>query len=394
MKIKPIKTIPSAGPDITEAEIKLVNQAIRSGWYERRNLHLDLLTAAIQRHTDKRYCLPTSSGTAAIHLALLGLNIGPGDEVIVPDITWTASAAPIHYVGATPVFCDIDERSWCLSPASFEERITKKTKAVIVVNLYGNMVDIEPIRSIARRRGIAIIEDAAESIGGEYRGRPAGTLGDVGIFSFNATKLVIAGQGGMLVTDNKKVYERAKKLAHHGMRKYTIEATFWSEEIGFNYQWTNLQAALALAQFRRLRELLAKKKRAFGWYRAALEGIPGIQLNDQPRNATNTYWIVSAIIDSAYGWKKEQLMKKFRSCHIDLRPFFYPLSSMPAWKPYVRSKNMRQQNPVAYRISPYGICLPSATGITKAEVDYVCDCLKKTLRVKPTLCSVVKLQMG
>ncbi len=376
------KTIPSAGPSITKREIKLVNDAVRNGWYEQRNVHLDKFTQAISGYTGVRYCLPTVNCTSAIHLALLSIGIGPGDEVIVPDITWVASAAPIHYVGATPVFADIDKRTWCLSPESFKKAITAKTKAVVIVDLYGNMPDMDALLKIARANNIAVIEDAAESMGSEYKNKKAGTFGKVGVLSFNATKLMMAGQGGMLLTNDKNIFEKAKKLAHHGMKKYTLNATFWSEEIGYNYQWTNLQAALALAQFERLDELLEKKRNAFKWYSKELKNIPGILLNPSGQSdIKNNFWITVAILDPKYGLTKERLMKKFRKHNIDLRPFFYPISSMPAYAQYTKSKNMRAINPASYEIAPYGICFPSAMSLTKKDIKYICDCLKKELKI-------------
>lgn len=370
--------IPSAGPSITAREVELVAEAVRDGWYENRNRHLDRFIEEFSAYTGMKYCLPTAHGTDAIHLALLTLDIGPGDEVIVPDITWVASACPIQYVGATPVFADIDRKDWGLDPESFEKSITKKTRAVIMVDLYGTMPRIAEIQKIARHNGIPIIEDAAEAMGAEYRGKKAGTFGKVAAFSFNATKIMIAGQGGMLATNNKRIYERAKKLWHHGMVDYSKKA-YWSEEIGFNYQWTNIQAALALAQLRRLDELVEHKRQAFNWYREGLKDIDGIQFNHEASNTRSTFWIATAIVDRKYGLKKEAIISKLKQYGIDGRPFFYPISSMPAYAQYCRGKDMKKINPVSYQISPYGLCLPSAANITESDVDYVCHCLKKIL---------------
>ncbi len=373
--------IPSAGPSITDKEVKLVAEAVKYGWYEERNMHLDQFIEEFSSYTGMKYCLPTAHGTDAIHLALLALNIGPGDEVIVPDITWVASAAPIHYVGATPVFADIDRKDWCLDPESFEKSITAKTKAVVVVELYGTMPRMDERRVISRKHRIPIVEDAAEAMGAEYKNKKAGTFGKIAAFSFNATKIMIAGQGGMLATNNKRIYERARKLWHHGMVEYS-KKTYWSEEIGFNYQWTNIQAALALAQLRRLDELVKYKRRAFNWYSERLKDIEGIRLNSEEKHVKNTFWVVTAIVSKRYGLKKERIMAEFKKYSIDTRPFFYPISSMPAYSQYCRGKNMKKINPVAYDISPYGISFPSASTITESDVDYVCDCFKKILLKK------------
>src|SRR5258708_22791852 len=239
-----LRKISSAGPSIDNQDVKLVTEAAKFGWYEKRNMHLDKFTEEFRDYTGLKYLLPVSHCTAALHLALLALGIGPGDEVIVPDITWVASVAPIHYVGATPIFADIEENSWGLSPSSFEKRITSKTKAVIVVDIYGNMPAMNDILKIAKSHKIHVVEDAAEAMGAEYKGKKAGTFGDINTFSFNATKIMIAGQGGMIGTNSKKLFDRCEILSHHGMIPYN-KKTFWSVEIGYNYLWTNMQASLA-----------------------------------------------------------------------------------------------------------------------------------------------------
>ena len=378
-KKKRFSPIPSAGPSITEREINLVTDAVQCGWYENRNKHIDQFIARFSSYTGLKYCLPVCNCTAAIHLSLLSLGIGPGDEVIAPDITWVASVAPICYTGAKPVFVDIDPRSWCISPESFERAITKKTKAVVVVDLYGNMPQMQAIQKIAGRNKIVIIEDAAEAMGSRYNNQKAGTFGKINVFSFNATKLMMAGQGGMLATNEKKYYERAKRLSHHGMVKYTDQTTFWSVEIGYNYQWTNIQAALALAQLERLQELVRQRRQIFSWYAQRLSGIPGVQLNQAQEHVFSTYWVVTAIVDPKYKMKKEKLMAELSRHKIDTRPFFYPVSSQPAYARYRQGKNYKKLNPVAYHLSAHGISFPSAAIIGEADVDYVCRVFKKIL---------------
>lgn len=373
-----MKKIPSAGPSITQKEIKLVTEAVKEGWYEKRNMHMDQLIREFSEYTGMKYCYPTTNCTSALHLAMLALGIGPGDEVIVPDITWVASVAPIHYVGATPVFADIDPDSWCISPASFEKLITKKTKAVVLVDIYGNMPDMDRLLKIAKRHNIFVIEDAAEAMGAEYKGRKAGSFGDISAFSFNATKIMIAGHGGMVATNKKKLFERFEILAHHGMLPYN-KKTFWSVEIGYNYLWTNIQAALALAQLRRLKELVDKKRKIFSWYKKRLDGIPGIRLNEEPENTKSTFWIINAILSGKYRIKKEKIMEEFKKNEVDTRPFFYPVSLQPAYAQYTKGKNYRKQNPISYNISEYGISLPYSLNLTESDVDYVCKLFIKIL---------------
>jgi perosamine synthetase len=374
-----LSNIPSAGPSITQAEIDLVTEAVTYGWYESRNMHFAQFNEEFSQLVQKKYILPVNNCTSAIHLALLSAGIGPGDEVIVPDVTWVASAAPIIYTGATPVFCDIDRYNWCIDPQSFENCITNKTKAVVMVDLYGNLPDVDKILSIARANDILVIEDAAEGLGATYNGKPAGSFGDISVFSFNATKIAVAGQGGVFATDDEKLFERAKRLYHHGMDKYTDKTTFWSLEVGYNYQWTNIQAALALAQIRRLDELVKQRRDLFKWYKQRLEGIDGIQLNAEAEGVTNTYWVVSAIVDPSYSLRKEDFIKRFKDHNIDTRPFFYPVSSMPAYENYKKSKDMATINPVSYELSSYGISFPSAAIITEDQVDRVCTVFKNIL---------------
>ena len=376
------KKIPSAGPSITELEIELVNDAMKLGWYDNRNMHIDQFVDEFSSIIKKKYILPVNSCTAAIHLSLLVLDVSRGDEIIVPDITWVASASPILYCGAKPVFCDIDKKNWCIDPRSFEDSITKKTKAVIVVDLYGNMPDYSSIKSIAKKHNIVIIEDAAESLGAFLNEKPAGHFGDISVFSFNATKIAIAGQGGVFATDDENLYQKAKNLHHHGMAKYTDKTTFWSLELGFNYQWTNIQAALALAQIRRLDELVRQRRQIFKWYYNRLKDVPGIQLNSEEKNVRNTYWVVSAIISKNYDLKKENFINLFSKKNIDSRPFFYPVSSMPTFEKFVNKKTIKKKNPISYDISPYGISFPSAANLNEDQVNYVCDIFIKFFDLK------------
>ena len=373
------KVIPSAGPSITDEEVRLVTEAVKYGWYENMNMHIDQFVAEFSTYTGWKHCLPTVNCTSAIHLALLGLGIGPGDEVIVPDITWVASAAPISYVGATPVFCDIDRDDWCITPQAFEQSITEHTKAVVAVGLAGNIPDMDEISKIAARHNIFIIEDAAESLGAEYKGRKSGTFGDVSVFSFNATKIAIAGQGGMITTNDQDLYEKFRRFAHHGIDKSPDSIYYWSHEIGYNYNWTNIQAALALAQLRRIDELVEIKRQAHSWYRERLKDIEGIQLNYERECIKSTFWLNTIFVSPEYGMKKEKIQAEFKKYNIDARPFFYPISAMPPYAQYCVGKDMQKLNPVSYELSPYVICPPSAFCLTEEDVDYVCQCFKKIL---------------
>jgi len=368
----PAGLIPSAGPSVTELEVQRVAEAVRSGWYGGMRRDLDEFEARFAEYAGMRYTMATSSCTGAIHLSMLALGIGPKDEVIVPDITWVASAAPICYVGARPVFVDMDPHTWCALPEAVERAVTKRTKAIIAIGLLGNMPDMQALTAIARKHRLAIVEDAAESIGAEYQGRKAGTLGTLGVYSFNGTKLLVTGEGGMLVTNDRRLYERAKRLAHHGINKTPGVRYYWSHELGYKYQFTNMQAAMGLAQLSRIDELVAKRRQIFAWYQQRLQRIKGVQLNEPTAGSRSTYWITAAIVDRMYKMKKETIVKALVARGVGGRPFFYPLSSMPPFAPYCHGQDMRRVNLVSYALSPYGVCLPSAAKLTEADVDQVC----------------------
>ena len=374
-----LKKIPSAGPSITQTEIGLVTEAIKYGWGDKMSFYIDQFVNEFSAYIDVKYCLPTAHCTDAIHLAMLSLDIGAGDEVIVPDLTWVASASPITYVGATPIFADVDPISWCITAKSIESCITPKTKAVVVVDLLGNMPDWKEILELCKRTGIRIIEDAAEGLGATYEGKQAGSFGEISVFSFNATKMIMSGQGGAFCTNDQVLYKKAKLYSHHGIDKELTGKYYWSNTIGYNYNWTNIQAALALAQLRRIDELIAYKKWLFQEYKKHLDLLDGVQLSAANKNVEPVYWISVAVLDSSYGLDKEKLVEMFVEYNIDMRPMFYPISSMPPFQPYVAGKNIREINPVSYQVSEYGICLPNGNNLTAKDVDYICDAFKKII---------------
>lgn len=373
-----MKRVPVAGPWITQKEIDYVTDAVTNAWYSNANIYHERFEKAFANYLGVRYAVSLPSCTSAIHLSLLALGVGPGDEVIVPDITWIATAAPITYVGATPVFADIDPITWCLSAESFEKCITPKTKAVIPVDLYGGMPDWDAIREIARRHGIAIIEDAAEAIGSEYKGKKAGSFGDTGVFSFHGSKTLTTGEGGMLVTDREDIYHRVLFLRDHGRKPG--DKMFWNTEVAYKYKMSSLQAALGLAQLERIDELITKKRQIFAWYKEQLDGVEGITLNYEAPDTKNTYWMVTVIIDEKFGIRKERLIELMSERNIDCRPFFHPLSSLPAYKDLEQAHQARRRNLVSYQISPYGVNLPSALSLSKKDIEYVCDVLRDILR--------------
>jgi perosamine synthetase len=370
--------ITSAGPSITQAEIELVTQAVSDGWQDRMNWYIDKFVDEFSDYIGTKFCLPTAHCTDAIHLAMLALDIGPGDEVIVPDLTWVASVSPVCYVGAKPVFADVDRHSWCVTAESISKCITPKTKAVVVVDLLGNMPEWDEIITLCRSENIKIIEDAAEGLGARYKGKQAGSFGDISLFSFNATKLIMSGQGGAVCTNDPDLYRKVKLLSHHGIDKAESGKYYWSTVIGYNYNWTNIQAALALAQLRRIEELISYKQWLFEEYSKGLEGIPGVRLNTPSVNVNPVYWITTAIVDETYGLNKEEIIEKFIEYNIDIRPLFYPISSMPPFGEYSHCE-IGDDNFESYNLSKYGVCLPNGNNLTTEDVSYICASFKKVL---------------
>ena len=366
-----------SGPSITQKEIDYVTDAVTNAWYGNANMYHERFERAFANYLGKKYVIALPSCTSAIHLSLLSLGVGPGDEVIVPDITWIATAAPITYVGATPVFSDIDTRTWCLSPDSFKACISSRTKAVIPVDLYGNMPDMDPILNTARQHGIAVVEDAAEAIGSEYKGRKAGSLGETGVFSFHGSKTLTTGEGGMLVTDREDIFQRALVLRDHGREPGDV--MFFNSEVAYKYKMTSMQAALGLAQLERIDELIERKRQIFNWYKSELEGCASLTLNYEHPGTKNTFWMVTIILDKRYALDKSQLMQRMAKKKIDCRPFFHPLSSLPAYRNSRSAQQAFLRNPVSYGISPLGVNLPSGMDLTQLKVKYICDTLKETL---------------
>jgi len=372
-----MERIPVAGPSITQKEIDYVTDAVTNAWYGNANVYHERFEKAFAQYLAVSHAIALPSCTSAIHLSLLALGVGPGDEVIVPDATWIASAAPITYVGATPVFADIDEKTWCLSASSFEECITANTKAVVPVDLYGNMPDMDALLEVAARKNIPVIEDAAEAAGAEYKGRKAGSFGDIGVFSFHGSKTLTTGEGGMLVTDRDDLYQRVLFLRDHGRRPG--DSLFWNQEIAYKYKMSSMQAALGLAQLERIDELMALKREIFRWYKEGLADIEGLTLNPQAPTTKNAFWMITAVLDPRLGIEKDYLQRELSERNIDSRPFFHPLSSIPAYQHLKQAHEARERNRVSYRICPYGINLPSGLNMTEEKVRLVCDALRNLL---------------
>ncbi|MCO5211887.1 MAG: DegT/DnrJ/EryC1/StrS family aminotransferase [Caldilinea sp.] len=369
--------IPVAGPWITSKEIEYVSAAATNAWYDNANIYHQKFESAFAEYIGMQYATALPSCTSAIHLALAALGIGPGDEVIVPDSTWIASAAPIQYVGATPVFADVDVQTWCISVESVRRYITPATKAIIFVDLYGNLPNLDALCTLRQETGIPLIEDAAEAIGAEFQGRRAGSFGDVGVFSFHGSKTLTTGEGGMLVTNRQDVFERVIIMRDHG--RHPGDTMFFNAEVGFKYKMSSLQAALGLAQLERIDELIERKRTIFSWYVEELNDVPELTLNFEAPETRNVYWMNSIILDQRLGVRKEQLIEWLRAKKIDCRPFFYPLSSLPAFRSHRQAQTGSIDNPIAYQLGACGVNLPSALLLDRRQVAYVCEAVRSFL---------------
>lgn len=378
MSQTPPKLIPVAGPSITAREVEYVRDAAQNAWGGNANLYHARFEAAFAGAVGRQFAMALPSATSGLHLALAALGVGADDEVIVPDVTWIATAAPVSYVGATPVFADMDALSWCVTAQTIADCITPRTRAIIAVDLYGAMPPMDEILALAARRNIPVIEDAAEAAGSSYHNRLAGGFGLASVFSFHGSKTLTTGEGGMLLTDDAAFFARCQFLRDHG--RAPGDVSFRSSEVAFKYKMSAMQAAMGLAQIERLPELFQRKREIFGWYREYLAGAPGLALNGEAEGVQNSCWMVTAIFPPGFRLDKPSLMAAFREYGIATRPMFDPLSDIPAYASTPQAAAARLRNHISYAIAPRGLNLPSGFNLTREDVLRVCAALKEILR--------------
>jgi perosamine synthetase len=350
-------------PSITEREVAYATDAATNGWGEQCYEYIQRFEAQFAEHLGVRHAIATSSCTGALHMGLAALGVGPGDEVILADTNWIASATPITYLGATPVFVDILADTWCLDPYRVEAAITLRTKAIIAVHLYGNLCDMERLLAIGERHGIPVIEDAAEAIGSVYHGKRAGSMGRFGTFSFHGTKTLTTGEGGIFVTNDADLYEHVLTLSNHGRARGQTKQ-FWPDMVGFKYKMSNLQAAIGCGQVERIQDLIARKRSIFAYYREHLGSFPGIAMNPEAEGTCIGAWMPTVVFDPDTGVTQEALQTAFAAANIDARVFFHPLSSLPMFEPKPEHHN-------AWNIPGRAINLPSYHDMTEAEQERV-----------------------
>lgn len=363
------KFIPVSEPSITQREIDYVTDAVKSGWVSSLGQYINAFEEKFANLCGTKYALSASNGTTALHLALASLGIKEADEVIVPDVTFIATANAVSYTGAKPVCVDIETDTWCIDPESIKKKITPRTKAIIPVHLYGHPANMDEIIAVAQEHNLYVIEDAAEAHGAEYKGKRVGSLGDLGIFSFYGNKIITTGEGGIITTNSDEIYERSKMLRDHAMSK---DKRYWHTEIGFNYRLTNLQAALGLAQLERIDELINKKRQIFEWYKEFLGDLKAIRLNPEADWAKNVYWMVCLVLEGDAGITRDELMVRLKGKGVDTRPFFYPISQMPMY-------NNQPMNPVAHDLSYRGLNLPSGVNLSKSDIEYISETISEAL---------------
>lgn len=353
----------TAGPSISAREAVYAHDAAAHGWNRNWSKYLTSFEAAFADYVGVKHAIATSSCTGALQISLMALGIGAGDEVIVPDLTWVATANAVRYVGATPVFADIELDSWNLDARSLDALITPQTKAVIAVHMYGHPARMDAILEVAGRHGLKVIEDAAPAIGAEWRGRRCGSFGDFAAFSFQGAKLLVTGEGGMLATDDDALYEKALKIWDQGRNP---SRTFWIDGDGVKFKMSNVQAAVGLGQLERADELIEMKRRIFDWYDEGLAGAPGIALNREIPDARSIYWMTSLRLDESAPIGRDDLMKALKARNVDTRPVFPAISSYPIWS------RRQPPQPTASRVGQQAMNLPSGVCLSKDDVFYVC----------------------
>ncbi|MCX8130715.1 MAG: LegC family aminotransferase [Clostridia bacterium] len=368
--------IPLSVPEICGNEWKYIKECLDTNWVSSAGKYVDLFEERFSEYTGAKKTVVTVNGTAALHLALKVLGIGSGDEVIVPSMTFIASVNPIIYTGAEPVFVDVCRDTFVMDVRKIENLITEKTKAVLPVHLYGNLVDMEPLLQLAKKYNLFIIEDATEALGSEYKTSggqwmKAGTIGDIGCFSFNGNKLITTGAGGMLATNSDKLGDTAKFLSTQAKLVEENKA-FFHPEIGYNYRMPNLLAAMGVAQLEKINEYIEIKKNNAAYYDGLLKNISGITLSSGKENIRNCHWLYSVVIDDSFGITRDDLIKKLMEKGVETRPFFKAVHKM---KPYI---NYRYGNmDITEELTEKGINLPSSVSLKKEDIDYIYDSLVK-----------------
>ena len=348
---------PLATPDLQGNELSYVTDCINSGWISSKGKYVSRFEEQFADFCNTRFAIAVTNGTAGLHLALLASGIGSGDEVIVPSLSFIATANAVSFVGAKPVFVDCDPETWTMDPEQFRLALTEKTKAVIPVHLYGYPADMKEISALAKKNELIVIEDAAEAHGAEFEKKTVGGLGDIGVFSFFANKIVTTGEGGMVVTNDEYLASRIRLLRDHGMAE---DIRYWHPVLGYNYRLTNLQAAVGVAQMERISQIIDKKIAIAEQYRQFLSVSPKIQFQPENNLVKNVYWLFSILIGRDFSVSRDRLVSHLQNKGIETRPFFIPIHQQPIY-------NQNKCLPVCEDISARGLSLPLSTSLSVGD---------------------------
>jgi perosamine synthetase len=363
--------IPVAEPALTERELLYVSECVLTGWISSAGKFVSKFEEMFAAFCGAKYAIATANGTAALHLAVLASGIGAGDEVIVPTLTFIATANAVTYTGARPVFVDSEWDTWNINPEQIEAAITSRTKAIIPVHLYGHPARMSRIMDIAARYGLMVIEDAAEAHGALCDGCPVGGIGNIGVFSFYGNKIVTTGEGGMVVTDDPAIAEKVQMARDHGM---SSARRYWHPILGYNYRLTNLQAAVGVAQMEQIDSILQSKQRIAKLYCENLQDIPGVELPPAAAWATNVYWLYSILVkEKQFGITRDDLMERLKEQGIDTRSFFPPVHTQPIY-------HNAEHFPVAESLAASGINLPSFRGLTESDIIRISNAIRSRAR--------------
>lgn len=362
---------PVAEPVLNGNERKYVNDCLESSWISSAGVYIERFEKAFAKFCGVKQAVACANGTVALHAALLGMGLEPGDEVLVPTLTYVATANAVKYCGAQPVFVDSEPTTWNIDPALLEAKITPRTKGIIPVHLYGHPANMDPILEIARRYNLFVLEDAAEAHGAFYKNQVAGSLGDLAVFSFYGNKIITTGEGGMIVSNNEVLAQRLRQIKGQGMDP---NRRYWFPMIGYNYRMTNIEAAIGLGQLEQIAWHIERRREIATYYQEFLSGSSHLTLMPQAPWAKSVFWLSSVLLDEALAPQRDTLMARLLAQGIETRPFFYPLHTLPMY--YAPGAIY----PIADNLAARGFNLPTSSKLERRDVAYICKNLLAVLQ--------------
>jgi perosamine synthetase len=369
------KNIPVASPALIGNEYKYVMDCMETEWISSIGKYIKSFEQKFAAFCQTKYALACANGTVALHLALMAHNVKTGDEIIIPTLTYVATANSIRYCNAYPVLVDVEPDTWNINPEKIKNKITNKTKGIIVVHLYGHPADMDPILEIAKKHNLFVIEDAAEAHGATYKNKIVGSIGNAGTFSFFGNKIITTGEGGMVVTSDEEVAQKVFLYKGQGVDPHR---RYWFPIIGYNYRMTNIQAAIGLAQLENIEWHINKRKEVAKLYNKYLYELSDYLIFPVEKSwATNVYWMYTIILRDNVKMSRDHFMKELEDRGIETRPVFYPMHILP---PYSNISNP-DEFPVANWISSRGVNLPTHAKLSEEDIQYVCGCIKNLIKL-------------